>query len=151
MFEYLRMLPANRGMLVLSYHFIWQSLENERCGYKTKRGVTQNGTYKMMSQNPLWWAAELSTQCTLSYLLHLLARFSSSFLQDVWWCWTSGGIYNIYAYHCTLWSQLKIHGFAHIWQNTNEKRYLFRLLESNNKLEIFIVCESGILSSKNVT
>lgn len=41
MFEYLRMLPANRGMLVLSYHFIWLSLENERCGYKTKRGVTQ--------------------------------------------------------------------------------------------------------------
>lgn len=35
------MLPANRGMLVLSYHFIWQSLENERCGCKTKRGVTQ--------------------------------------------------------------------------------------------------------------
>lgn len=35
------MLPANRGMLVLSYHFIWLSLENERCGYKTKRGVTQ--------------------------------------------------------------------------------------------------------------
>lgn len=41
MFEYLRMLPANRGMLVLSYHFIWQSLVNERCGYKTKRVVTQ--------------------------------------------------------------------------------------------------------------